>query len=554
MRAEPRFRVLGPLEMAVSTDSAETDWAGVGSVKRRALLAALLVRANETMRVEQLVDELWGDAPPDSATTQVHGHVMWLRRSFGDEHSQVLVTDGHGYRLVVGAHQLDVGEFDALTARGVAALRRGDAERAADLLRRGLALWRGNPLSDVTPTELVSGAAARLLERWMEAWESAVDAELACGRHESVVAELTQQVEVHPLRERPWRQLMLALHRTGRQAEALAVFHRVRHTWITEIGEEPSAELRRLHQQLLSSAERVVPRQLPVAPAFVGRAGELTRLGCGATAIVGGAGVGKTALAVHWGALSADRFPDGQLYVDLHGFDHRPPLAPAAVLSRFLQALGVPVPDDEDERAAVYRTTLADRRLLVVLDNARDPDHVRPLLPGPSPAEVLVTSRDDLRGLVATHGVHRITLGPLSPSDSVELLTGVLGPGDFTELAELCDHLPLALRIAAANLSARPQQTVAELVATLRTGDRLAELSVAGDPTVGVRAALDLSCADLPRDALVALLDKEITGGPELHRLAALHLVTPCGPNRYTVPELVRRYARNFLTSHLHGE
>jgi DNA-binding SARP family transcriptional activator len=540
--------------MAVSTDSAETDWAGVGSVKRRALLAALLVRANETMRVEQLVDELWGDSPPDSATTQVHGHVMWLRRTFGDEHGQVLVTDGHGYRLVVGAHQLDVGEFDALTARGVAALRRGDAERAADLLRRGLALWRGNPLSDVTPTELVSGAAARLLERWMEAWESTVDAELACGRHESVVAELTQQVEVHPLRERPWRQLMLALHRTGRQAEALAVFHRVRHTWITEIGEEPSAELRRLHQQLLSSAERVVPRQLPVAPAFVGRAGELTRLGCGATAIVGGAGVGKTALAVHWGALSADRFPDGQLYVDLHGFDHRPPLAPAAVLSRFLQALGVPVPDDEDERAAVYRTTLADRRLLVVLDNARDPDHVRPLLPGPSPAEVLVTSRDDLRGLVATHGVHRITLGPLSPADSVELLTGVLGPGDFTELADLCDHLPLALRIAAANLSARPQQTVAELVATLRTGDRLAELSVAGDPTVGVRAALDLSCADLPRDALVALLDKEITGGPELHRLAALHLVTPSGPNRYTVPELVRRYAKNFLTSQLHGE
>jgi DNA-binding SARP family transcriptional activator len=554
MPAEPRFRVLGPLEVAVSTDSAETDWAGVGSIKRRALLAALLLRANETVRVEQLVDELWGATPPDSATTQVHGHVMWLRRTFGDEHGQVLVTDGHGYRLVVGDHQLDVGEFDALTARGIAALRGGEVERAADLLRRGLSLWRGNPLSDVVPTELVSGATARLLDRWMTAWECTVDAELACGRHESVVAELTQQVEVHPLRERPWRQLMVALHRAGRQAEALAVYHRVRHTWITEIGEEPSPEVRRLHQQLLSAAERVVPRQLPVAPAFVGRAGELTRLGCGTTAIVGGAGVGKTALAVHWGALSADRFPDGQLYVDLHGFDRRPPLAPAAVLARFLQALGVPVPDDEDERAAVYRTALSDRRLLVVLDNARDPDHVRPLLPGPSPAEVLVTSRDDLRGLVATHGVHRVTLGPLSRADAVELLGGVLGPGDFAELAELCDRLPLALRIAAANLSARPQQPVAELVAALRTGDRLAELSVAGDPTVGVGAALDLSCADLPPAALRALLEEEITGGAELDRLAARHLVMPSGPNRYTVPALVRHYARNFLATRAHGE
>lgn len=545
----PRFRVLGPLEVAVSTDSAEADWAGIGSAKRRALLAALLIRSGETTRVEQLVDELWGDAPPDSAATQIHGHVMCLRRTLGDEHGRVLVTDGHGYRLDITTAHLDIGEFDDLTARGTDALRRGEAEQAADLLRDALNLWRGNPLSDVPPTELVAAAAARLTDRWLDAWENTVDAELACGRPDRVIAELSQQVEVHPLRERPWRQLMVALHQTGRQAEALATFQRVRHMWVTEIGEEPSQEFRRLHQQLLAPGDRTVPRQLPVAPTFVGRTEELARVGCGTTAIVGAAGVGKTALALHWATLAANRYPDGQLYVDLRGFDHRPSVPPDEVLARFLQALGVPVPDGEDERAAVYRTTLADRRVLVVLDNARDPDHVRPLLPGPSPSEVLVTSREDLRGLVATHGVHRVTLGPLSTEDAVTLLTHVLGPADahFVELAELCDHLPLALRIAAANLSARPQQTVADLVFALRTGDRLAELSVPGDPTVGVRAALDLSCRALPPDALLPLLHEEIRGGKELDRLAALHLVTPSGPDMYTVPPLVHQYARDVV-------
>lgn len=548
MPAELRFRLLGPLELAVSTDSAEADWATIGSTKRRSLLAALLVRAGETVRVDQLVHELWGTRPPDSAATQVHQNVMWLRRAMGDEQGRVLVTDGHGYRLDVTEDQLDVGQFSDLTRRGVASLQDGDPESAADLLRRGLGLWRGNPLSDVPATELVAAAAARLTDRWLDTWETAIDAELACGRHETVVAELIQQVEVHPLRERPWRQLMTALHRTGRQAEALATFQRVRQTWVTELGEEPSAELRRLHQQILAPAERIVPRQLPVAPGFVGRAVELSQLGGGTTVVVGGAGVGKTALALHWGALAADRFPDGQLYVDLRGFDRRPPLAPSAVLARFLQALGVPVPEGEDERAAVYRTTLADREILVVLDNARDPDHVRPLLPGPSPAEVLITSRDDMRGLVATHGVHRVTLGPLRPDDATELLAGVLGPVDaeFTELAELCDHLPLALRIAAANLSARPQQTVADLVAALRGGDVLAELSVAGDPTVGLRAALDLSCADLPREALLSLVRREISPpSPGLDQLVARHLVTPHGQDRYTVPPLVRAYANS---------
>ena len=546
MPAELRFRLLGPLELAVSTDSAESDWAAIGSTKRRALLAALLVRAGETVRIDQLVHELWGARPPDSASTQVHQNVMWLRRTIGDEQGQVLVTDEHGYRLDVTKDQLDVGRFDDLFGRGLAALHGGDPESAAALLRQGLQLWRGNPLSDVPATELIAAAAARLTDQWLDAWETTIDAELACGRHESVVAELVQQVEVHPLRERPWRQLMTALHHTGRQAEALATFQRVRQTWVTELGEEPSAELRRLHQQILSPTERLVPRQLPVAPGFVGRAAELSQLGGGTTAVVGGAGTGKTALALHWGALTADRFPDGQLYVDLRGFDRRPPLPPTEVLARFLAALGVPVPDGEDERAAVYRTTLADREMLVVLDNARDPDHVRPLLPGPSPAEVLITSRDDMRGLVATHGVHRVMLGPLWPADATELLSTVLGPVDteFAELAALCDHLPLALRIAAANLSARPQQTVGDLVAALRGGDVLAELSVAGDPTVGLRAALDLSCAGLPREALLLLTQREITApSPGLDQLVALHLVVPRGPGRYAVPPLVHAYA-----------
>jgi DNA-binding SARP family transcriptional activator len=543
MVSEPKIRMLGTLEVS---DGA--GFTGIGSAKRRAVLAVLLIRAGEVVRVEQLIDELWGAEPPGSAATQVHGHVSRLRRALGDEDGTVLVTDEHGYRLEVADRQLDVGEFDELVRRGLAVLRRGESAAAADLLRAALALWRGNPLSDVVPTELVTTATERLLERWLDAWESTVDAELMCGRHASIVAELTQQVELYPLRERMWRQLMLALHRTGRQAEALATFQRARRTWMTELGEEPSAELRRLHQELLAPVDRVVPRQLPAAPAFVGRAIELSRLGGGTTAIVGGAGVGKTALALHWGALAADRFPDGQLYIDLRGFDRRHALTPAAVLARFLQALGVPAPDDEDERAAVYRTTLSDRRMLVVLDNARDAEHVRPLLPGPSPAEVLITSRDDLRGLVVTHGVHRLTLDRLAPADAEAVLTHVLGPGDFGELAELCDFLPLALRIAAANLSARPQQTVADLVAVLRTGDPLTELSVAGDPVIGVRAALDVTYAALTTEErrVFSLLDEDVTAvGPEVDRLAALHLVTPAGPYRHTMSTLVRRYARD---------
>lgn len=549
--------MLGSLEVATGDG-----WTSIGSAKRRSLLAALLIRAGEVVRVEQLLGELWGDAPPSTAITQVHGHVMNLRRVLADHDGTTLVTEGHGYRLAIEAADVDAGVFESLAEPGLAALAKGDADTAAALLRAALELWRGEALSDVAPTQLVRTATARLTERWLAVWEARMDAELARGQHASLVAELQQNVEMHPLRERPWRQLMLALHRAGRQAEALQTFQRVRRTWLAEIGVEPGPALRQLHQELLTRpAIRVAPRQLPVSPGFVGRAAELARIGRGTTAIVGGAGVGKTALAVHWATSAADRFPDGQLYVDLRGFSPDPVVPAEVALASFLQALGEPVPAEADERAARYRTTLAERRMLVVLDNARDPDHVRPLLPGPSPSEVLITSRDDLRGLVATHAVRRLRLEPLPAADAAELLATVLGPGDFAELAELCDRLPLALRVAAANLSARPQQTVADLVAVLRQGDRLAELSVPGDPRVGVRAALDLSYRSLPPSArrLFRVLERQGTvrsaaraagmttqeAAAALELLAAVHLVTLRAPHHYAMAGLVHEYAGN---------
>ncbi len=555
-----RYRLLGNV---VAHNGAR--WQAIAATKPRALLAALLVRAGDVLTVDQLLFELWGDRPPRSAPTQIHGYVLRIRRALGETGTRALLTAGPGYRIVVGDGELDTVEFGRRAVEGRDALRAGDAEHAAEALGAALSLWRGPALADVPASPLVSGIRRRLGELRLGAWEARVDADLALGRHARLVEEVSRHVEANPLRERPWRQLMLALDGAGRRDEAVAVYERVRALLVDHSGIEPGVELRRLRDELRRPRPHLVPR----APRLVGRAAELAVLDALADApgpvvatVAGPAGIGKTALVRHWAGRAAGRFPDGRLYADLNGSTGGAPATPGAVLATFLHALGVPtaeVPPDEDSRAALYRSRLADRRVLVVLDNARDADQVRPLLPGPSASVVLVTSRDDLRGLTATHGAHLLRLPVLEPAAAVALLGGT-GRHDDTaiaELAALCGHLPLALRIAAGKLAERTP--VRELVSALRAGD-LDELA---NRRTAVRAAFDVSYAALPEGARRTFRLLGLLPGPDftphavaalagvpvpaaeatLDRLAAAHMVEPGGPGRFTCHDLLRRYA-----------
>lgn len=538
-------------------------WRGIAATKPRALFAALLIRCGDVLTVDQLLFELWGDRPPRTALTQIHGYVLRIRRALGEDGAESLLTVAPGYRLAVGEHDLDSTVFTDLADEGRAALRAGDAEHAAEVLGGALAIWRGPALADVPPSPLVTGIRRRLTELRHGAWEARIDADLALGRHTELVDELARHVDAHPLRERPWRQLMQALTRAGRRDEALAAYDQLRAILIEHSGIEPGAELRELHDEL----RRPVPHQVPMVPKLVGRAAELATLdtladrvpGPVVATVAGPAGIGKTALVRHWASRSNGRFPDGQLYADLHGYSSGPATTPSAVLAAFLHSLGVPpadVPADEDARGALYRSRLAGRRVLVVLDNARDAGQVRPLLPGPSACLVLVTSRDDLRGLTATHGAHLLRLPVLEPAAAVVLLGR---PGeDVDELATLCGHLPLALRIAAGKLAA--STTLSDLVAALRAGD-LTELA---HRRTAVRAAFDDSYAALPEaakrtfrllglvpgqdftaTAVAALTDVPVAAAAAvLDRLAAAHMVEPSGPDRFSCHDLLRRYAR----------
>jgi DNA-binding SARP family transcriptional activator len=511
-----RFGVLGPLAVVGPTGELR-----LRGDHQRALLAMLVFHANRPVTTDLLVGALWPELPPKSYASNLHTYVSRLRaRLPGVE----IDHSGRGYRLHVAPGDVDLLVFREQAAAGRTAARAGQPEKAAEHLRLALAQWRGHPLGDMY-VPVLDAEITRLESERLAVFEDCVDAELAAGRHAELAGELQAALVEHPLRERLAGQLMVALQHSGRQAEALEVYRRTRATLIDELGVEPGAALRRLHESMLRGETDIpVPRptwpicQLPAAAAdFAGRedyldevTGLLNPGGHGVPVVVlsGEPGAGKTTLSISAAHQLRSVYPDGQLFVPLSGVDS--PRNIGAVLADLLRGLGVSgpaIPDDLQARAAAYRGLLTDRKVLVVLDDAAEPAQVRPLLPGTPGCAVLITSRRRLSGLA---GASRVLVGPFSDDEAMRVLERVAGRSrvageraDAERIAAACGNLPLALRIAGTRLALRPNLPLAVLAGRLEDeGRRLDELAVSD---LAVRASLTMSYASLTESARIAL-------------------------------------------------
>ena len=618
-----RFRLLGPLEVR-----AGDDWQGIGAPKWRSVLAALLIKPGQIVPVDELIEEAWREKTPAKAGNLISIYVLRLRRLMGDTDGSLLVTRAPGYQLRLGPADSDAQVFETMVHDGRRALADGDPAGAASRLAEALALWRGSPLADVPPTPLVEAEAERLAELRLDAGELRITAELACGGYAQVIPELRRLLADHPLREGLWLLLMRALDGAGRHAEALDAYSQARSAIANELGVDPGAELRQLYAGMLAQddklakdssdtpgvisaglvtassrppelaaalAEARIPRLVP-APAqlpadvtdFTGRDDQVKHLsdllssagadgddGAVRIALVAGSGgLGKTSLAVRAAHRVRSHFPDGQLYVDLLGATPHP-LPAADVLARFLRDLGVDgrdIPVDEDERAARYRTVLAGRHVLVVLDNAHDAAQVRPLLPGTASCAVLVTTRSRMPDLASTR---LVDLHVLDDDEALTLFTKVVGderaaaePEATAELLLACGGLPLAIRICAARLAMRSGWSIRVMANRLRDEHRRLDEMRAGD--LAVRASFQVSFASLPADAQpdgLAPADAfrmlGLWHGPSISSTAAAalfgtsedaaidalealvdaHLLESTSPDRYKFHDLLRVYS-----------
>ncbi|HWH01496.1 MAG TPA: BTAD domain-containing putative transcriptional regulator [Pilimelia sp.] len=564
----PLFRILGPFEMWHDGRLVE-----IRAAKLRAVLAVLLLRANETVPVADLIDQVWSGAPPESARTTVQAYVYRLRRLLPSGAGAGLHTRGTGYLLAVAADAVDLHHFDALVAEGRRLLADGRLGEGAARLRAGLALWRG-PAVGGLPDCALAADIQRLEGYRLLVAEEYLQTQLALGRHAAVLPELHAAVAAHPYSEKLWEWLMLALYRCGRRAEALTAYREARATLVADLGVEPGGELRALHRAILAGQDplrlapavaaggdaapaaggpapadaagasapaaraaapaRAASMELPADVAcFTGRRAQVAQLrrmiaqprggGASVSVISGMGGVGKSALAVHIAHALAPQFPDGTLYAGLQGWRvGSRPLSPARVLGRWLRSLGVPaqdLPDSTEEAAALFRALTAGRRLLVVLDNAQSAAQVRPLLPAARTCAALVTSRPRLSTLDNAAHLH---LGPLDRPEAVRLLGRLIGPARVErELAgaatvvRQCGYLPLAIRIAACRLADRPDRPLSRFAH--RLADERGRLDELQHSDLAVRASLQASVAGLRGDP---------AGRQATQVLAALGLLT----------------------------
>lgn len=594
------FRVLGGVEVRV--DGRRLD---PGPARQQRVLAALLLEANQTVAVDQLVDRVWGERPPQRARATLYSYLSRLRHALrtAAEAARIARRSG-GYELAVAPSAIDLHRFRALAARARAAANAGDEDEAACRFEEALALWLGDACPGMDTPWFSAQRETAHVERLAAVLDRG-DLQLRRGLHAELLTTLPAHAESHPLDERLAAQLMLALYRGGRPADALNHYQDVRRRLADELGIDPGPPLQELHQQILISDPRLAPptrdaeplpggtaavrpRQLPAPPPlFTGRDGALARLGKLLTAreetaggavpiaaVCGTGGVGKTWLALRWAHEHQETFPDGQLYADLRGFTPSgEPVDPYAVMRGFLEALGAApadLPTAPESQAALYRSLTAGRRLLIVLDNARDTDQVVPLLPGSPSCTVLITSRHQLSGLAASHCAGQLTLDTLDEFAARDLLVRRLGadrlaaePAAAAELLHHCAGLPLALSVLAARITSNPVLTLTALAAELRdTATRLDALET-GETTSDVRAVLASSYlaldpdsarvfrqlaqapgADIGLSAAVSL-----TGLPlprlrtRLRRLQAHHLVQERVPGRFTCHDLLRTYA-----------
>jgi DNA-binding SARP family transcriptional activator len=580
-----RFSVLGPVRAWLGTEALPS-----GSPQQRALLAALLLREGRTATAGELIDALWGDDPPSQALAAIRTYASRLRKVLTPG---VLVTEAGGYALRTKPGALDLSAAQELAVAAETARAAGDRSRARTLLNKSLDLWDGEVLASV-PGPYAETQRARLEEWRLQLTETRLDLDLELGCHAEAVSELTALTAAHPLRERLRELLMVALYRSGRQAEALAVYADTRRLLADELGVDPRPELAELQQRILQADSELAspvaesgavhavvrPAQLPATvPDFTGRASFVRDLGdrlggeegavMAVSAVAGIGGVGKTTLAVHLAHEARRHFPDGQLYVDLQGAGPRA-AEPETVLGAFLRALGTPdtaIPDSLDERSALYRSTLDNRRILVLLDNARDAAQVRPLLPGTEGCAALITSRVRMVDLA---GAHLVDLDVMSPEEALQLFTRIVGTERVTserkaalDVVGACGFLPLAIRIAASRLAARRTWTVSVLAAKLADERRRLDELQAGD--LAVKATFELGYGQLEPAQARAFRLLGLADGPDISLAAAAavldlpphvaedllellvdtSLVESAAPGRYRYHDLVRLYARS---------
>ncbi|HVV19631.1 MAG TPA: BTAD domain-containing putative transcriptional regulator [Pseudonocardiaceae bacterium] len=576
-----QFRLLGNVEAYAGGRPVD-----LGHARQRCVLATLLVEANRTVSVDQLVDRVWGDSPPKRGRDVVYSYLSRLRSTLAGATDVSIVRRGSGYALLIDEATVDLHRFRQLVGRA------RTAEDALPLYEQALGLWHGEAFADLDTPWLAATRTALEAERFAAELDHA-DVALRGGRHAELVGELAVRAGRHPLDERIAGQYMLALYRNGRQADALRHYQRIRSRLADELGSDPSAGLEAVYRQVLTADAELpgprsftgspTPRQLPAAPqSFTGRADELAVLSkaldaeastVAVSAIGGIGGIGKTSLVLRWAHDHLHRFPDGQLFVNLRGFDPAgAPMSPTTALRGFLVGLGVSaqsVPDDVDAQAALYRSLVADKRMLIVLDNARDTAQITPLLPGSASCTLLITSRSQLAGLAVT-GARLLALDVLSDGEARGLLAARLGdetvaaePEAVADLLRSCAGLPLAISIVAARAAAHPGFPLSALAAELRDATTRLDALDAGELTANLRAVFGSSYETLDAEAATLLGLLGLAPGPDiglpavaslaavpaararvlLHRLETAHLVQQYDIGRYRMHDLVRLYA-----------